>query len=221
MVWIENNRFFILSPPHSRCDDVLHTLVEIILLHSLDHFVHQRVHRAWVCLAFPCSPLQVEWKIALTVQFTVVPLGGHPHIGVVRLSPGRVQHWWQWLEQKARQVGWQRCPMEVVEQVPIDDRMQGWTFWRGQAHVAFLCKDRLELPTQHKRRDIRDSDGCVVQRWVWGHQWVRHLSRPFLCNWCWTALWPRHGRVGTVVSHTACEARNRSPLTEDALCVQV
>ena len=121
MVGIENDRFFILTTTHSRCNNVFHALVQIVLLHSLDHFVHQRVHGAWVRLAFPCAPLQIEGQVVLPVQLTVVPLGGHSHIGVVCLGPSRVQHWRQWLEQEARQVGGQCRPMEVIEQVPIDD----------------------------------------------------------------------------------------------------
>ena len=220
MVGVENNRLFVLSPPHSRCNDVLHTLVQIILLHSLDHFVHQRVHRTWVCLAFPCSPLQVERQVVLPVQLTVVPLGGHPHVGVVRLSPGRVQHRWQWLEQKARQVGRQRCPVEVVEQVPIDDRVQGWTFWRGETHITFLCKNRLELPTKHERGNVGNCEGGMVDGWMWCHQWIRHLPYSLLGR-CRSALWSGHRRVSSVISDTTCKAGDCSPFAEDTFGVQV
>ena len=101
MVWVKNDRLFVLATPHSRCNDVFHALVQIILLHSLDHFVHQRVHGAWVRLAFPRSPLKVKRKIVLPVQLTVVPLGGHPHICMVSVSPGWMQDWRQWLEEEA------------------------------------------------------------------------------------------------------------------------
>ena len=101
MVGIENDRFFILATTHSRCNNVFHALVQIVLLHSLDHFVHQRVHGAWVRLAFPCAPLQVEGQVVLPVQLTVVPLGGHPHICMVSVSPGWMQDWRQWLEEEA------------------------------------------------------------------------------------------------------------------------
>ena len=121
----------------------------------------------------------------------------------VRLRPGRVQYWWQWLEQKARQVGGQGCPVEVIEQVPIDDRVEGGTFWRGEAHVPFLCKNRLKFSTKHERGNVRNRDGRMVDGRMWCHQWVRHIPY-FLLGRCGSALWSGHGRVSSVISDATC-----------------
>ena len=124
------------------------------------------------------------------------------------------------MEQKARQVGWQRCPMEVVEQVPIDDWVEGMTFWGGEAHITFLCKNRLELPPKHQRGDVGDSEGRMVDGWMWRHQWVCHLTYSLLSR-CRSALWSGHRRVSSVISDTTCKAGDCPPLAEDTFGVQV
>ena len=116
---------------------------------------------------------------------------------------------------------WQRCAMEVVKQVPIDDRVEGWAFWRGEAHVTLLRKNRLKFPAEHQRGNVGNGEGGMVDGWMWSNQWVGHVPHPLLGSLGRSALRSGHGRVGSVVSDATSEAGDRSPLAENTFGVQV
>ena len=66
--------------------------------------------------------------------------------------------------------------MEEVEQVPVEDGMEVRKGGVGQANVAFLVKNRLQLSPENQRRDVWHGDGFVSNRRM-GFQRMRNINR--------------------------------------------
>ena len=89
----------------------------------------------------PLSPLNMKWKQVFFVKFIIIPAGVHPHILVVSIFPAGmcsifVNTWG--MQNHAWKMGGNCYPVEIVNQVPANDRVEVWTLGIGQASISFF-----------------------------------------------------------------------------------
>ena len=157
-------------PSNPLSDDALHAVLEVVLLHPLDDGVHERVHhprvalqhktlvRYWEIFQFdthrtvPLTPLEVKRQQVRLVEALVVPPGDDPDVPVVEVCPARDLG----AQQEAGQVGGHGYPVEKVDEVPVDDGVELGQAGVGEAGVALLVQDGLQLPPEDEGGNVGD-----------------------------------------------------------------
>ena len=169
--------------------------------------------------AVSLPPLDVQRHRVLGVEAVIIPPGDQPHIAVVSLLPAWPLNSASVLaveagtpEDGAREMRGDCDPVEDVEQVPVNDRVQIWQVWVVEASIALLLQDTLELPAEDEGRDVGDGDGLVPDRGA-GLQGVGDVSGG-------SGVSVGAGG-GPVVCHQGHQRRHSQPLAERAACVQV